>query len=72
MSFVTTDEFSVRVTKILHVLVSHGPTACLSVFDLFLTQCIMAILSKGCKPDNFELYNSLKVLRIFTYLSKNK
>ena len=37
MSFVMTDEFSVRVTK------------------------IMAILSKACKPDNFESHNSLKL-----------
>ena len=28
---------------------------------LFLTQLIMVILSKGCKPDNFELHNSLKL-----------
>ena len=27
----------------------------------FLTQSIMAILSKGCKSENFELYNSLKL-----------
>ena len=26
----------------------------LSVFDLFLTQWIMAILSKGCHPNNFK------------------
>ena len=28
---------------------------------LFLTQWIIAILSKGCKPDNFESQNSLKL-----------
>ena len=28
---------------------------------LFLTQWIMTILSKGCKPDNFEPHNSLKL-----------
>ena len=33
----------------------------ISVFYLFLTQWIMAILSKGCKPDNFESHNSLKL-----------
>ena len=33
-------------------MVSHG---------LFLTQWIMPILSKICKPDNFELHNSLKL-----------
>ena len=27
----------------------------------FLTQSIMTILSKGCKPDNFEPHNSLKL-----------
>ena len=27
----------------------------------FLTQWIIAILSKGCKPDNFEPHNSLKL-----------
>ena len=40
---------------------SHELTAYLSVFDVFLTQLIMAILSKGCKPDNFESHNSLKL-----------
>ena len=40
---------------------SHELTAYLSVFNLFLTQWIMAILSKGCKPDNFEPHNSLKL-----------
>ena len=42
----------------------HELTAYLSFFNLFLTQWIMAILSKGCKPDNFESHNSLK--RTFT------
>ena len=59
-------EFSVRVTKLLQGLVSHELTAYLSVFNLFLTQWIMAILSKGCKPDNFEPCNSLNLaLQIF-------
>ena len=41
---------------------SYGPvTAYLFVFDLFLTQWIMAILSKGCKPGNFKSRNSLKL-----------
>ena len=35
MSFVTTDEFSVRVTKLLQGLVSHELTAYLSIFNLF-------------------------------------
>ena len=47
--------------KLLQGLVSHEITAYLSVFDLFLTQWIMIILSKGCKPDNFELHNCLKL-----------
>ena len=47
--------------KLLQGLVSHELTAYLSVFNLFLTQWIMAILSKGCKPDNFEPHKSLKL-----------
>ena len=38
MSFVMTDELSVRVTKLLQGLVSHEFTAYLSVFNIFLTQ----------------------------------
>ena len=40
--------------KLLQGLVPHKLTAYLSAFDLFLTQRLMAMLSKGCKPDNFE------------------
>ena len=47
--------------KLLQGLVSHKLTACLSVFYLFLTQKIISILSKGCKPDRFESHNSLKL-----------
>ena len=47
--------------KLLQGLVSHNLTAYLFVFLPFLTQWIMAILSKGCKPDNFEPHNSLKL-----------
>ena len=47
--------------KLLQGLVSHELTAYFSVFNLFLTQWIMALLSKGCKPDNFEPHNSLKL-----------
>ena len=50
-----------RSQKLLQGLVSHELTAYLSVFNLFLTQWIMAILSKGCKPDKFEPRNSLKI-----------
>ena len=35
MSFVVTDELSVRVTKILQGLVSHEITAYLSIFNQF-------------------------------------
>ena len=45
MLFVMTDEFLVRVTKI---------TSRIGFSSL------MALLSKACKPDNFELHNSLK------------
>ena len=47
--------------NLLQGLVSHELTAYLSVFNLFLTQWIMAILSKGCKRDNSEPHNSLKL-----------
>ena len=46
--------------KLLQGLVSHELTVYLSVFNLFLTQWIMAILSKRCKTGNFEPHNSLK------------
>ena len=45
--------------KLLQGLVFHKLTVYLSVFNLFLTQWIMAILSKRCKPDNLEPHNSL-------------
>ena len=45
--------------KLRQRLVSHEHTAYFS--DLFLTHWIMAILSKGCKTDNFESYNFLKL-----------
>ena len=40
---------------------SHELTVYLSAFEQFLIQSIMAILSKGCKPENFESHNSLKL-----------
>ena len=61
VSFVTTDEFSVRVTKItsrIGVSWTHNLPFC---FWPFLTQWIMAILSKAWKPDNFGPHNSLKL-----------
>ena len=45
VSFGTTDEFSVRVTKLLQGVVSYELTAYLSVFDLFLTQWVMALMN---------------------------
>ena len=50
--------------KLLQGLVSHELTAYISVFNLFLTQWIIAVLSKGCKPDKFASHNSQK--RSFT------
>ena len=47
--------------KSLQGLVSLELTVCLSVFNLLLPQSIMAILSKECKPDNFEPHSSLKL-----------
>ena len=61
VSFVSTDEFSERVTKLLQGLVPHELTTYLFISNLFLTQWIMVILLNGCKPDNFEPYNSLKL-----------
>ena len=47
--------------RLLQELVSCELIAYPSIFNLFLTQWIMAILSKWCKPGNFESHNSLKV-----------
>ena len=46
--------------KLLQGSVSHKLTVYLSVFDLFVSQWITAILSKGCNSDNFQQHNSLK------------
>ena len=46
--------------KLFQGLVPHEFAAYLSVSDLFLTQLIMVILSKSCKPGNLESHNSLK------------
>ena len=46
--------------KLLQGLVSHELTAYPFVSDLFLTQWIMVILSKRCKPGNCESQSSLK------------
>ena len=50
-----------RSQKLLQELMSHELTTYLSAFNLFLTQWIMAILSKGWQPDSFEPHNSLKL-----------
>ena len=42
-------------------MVSHELTFYLFIFDLILTLWIMALLSKGWKPDNFESHNSIKL-----------
>ena len=48
--------------KLLQGLLSHELTAYLSIFNQFLTwRIIIAILSKGCKPDHFGPHNSLKL-----------
>ena len=46
--------------KLLQGLVSQELTAYISVFNLFLTRWIMAILLNRRKPDNFKSHNSLK------------
>ena len=53
--------FQWRLQKLLQGLVSYELTAYLPVFDLSWTQYIMAMLLKGCKPDNFKSNNSLKL-----------
>ena len=62
VSFVMTDPHW-RSQKLLQGLLSHELAAYLSAYllDLFLTQWIMVILWKECKPDNFEPYKSLKL-----------
>ena len=50
-----------RITKITSRIGVSWTHSLLFCFNLFLTKWIMAILSKGCKPDNFELQNPLKL-----------
>ena len=52
--------------KLLQGLVPPELTVYLSVFNLFLTWWTLTILSKGCKPNNFEPRKSLKLS--FTYI----
>ena len=53
------DEFSVTITKISSRIGVSWTHSLLFCFWPILTQWIMAILSKGCKPDNFESHKSL-------------
>ena len=46
--------------KITERLASLEFTAYLSIFNRSLTQLIMTVLPKVCKPENFETHNSLK------------
>ena len=45
----------------LERLVSHELPVYLSVFDIFLIEWIMAILSKGHELENSESHSSLKL-----------
>ena len=60
VSFITTDEFSIRVTKINSNIDVSWTRSFPFYFWPILTQWIMAI-SKWCKPDNFESHNFLKL-----------
>ena len=57
----SSDGVTIKIPCRVNVLLHQCLTVYLSVFDLFLTQCIMVILSGGFKPDNFESHNSLKL-----------
>ena len=61
VSFVTTDEFSVRVTNIASRISVSSNQSLSSDFDLFLTLFGMTLLSKGCKLDNVQSHKSLKL-----------
>ena len=58
VSFVTTDEFSVRLTKITEdwCLMNSQPT-----FLFFSQFKLNELQPKACKQDNFESHNSLKL-----------
>ena len=61
VSFAMTNEFSVRVTKFTSGCGLPWTHSLPFYFWPILTQWIMVILSKGCKPDNLEPHNSLKL-----------
>ena len=61
MSFITTDEISVRVRKITpRIGVSWTHSLPLNFYPI-LTHWIMAILSKGFKPHNFGWHNAIEL-----------
>ena len=62
VSFVMTDEFSVRFTKLPSRIDVSWTHSLPFYYYPILTQWIKVILPKGCKPSNFESHNSLKVL----------
>ena len=61
LSFVITDEFSVRVTKISSRIGVSWTYSLPFYFLSILTHWITAIISRRSKRDNFELYKSLKL-----------
>ena len=61
VSFVTTDEFLVRVTKITSKIGVSWTHSLPFYFQPISTKWIMIILSKECKLDKFELRNPLKL-----------
>ena len=62
VSFVMTDEFSVRITKLASRIDVSWTHSLPFYYYPILTQWIKVILPKGCKPGNFESHNSLKLL----------
>ena len=57
--------------KLLQGLVSHEPTAYLSVYDLFLTQWIMAILSYYWKDVNQTTLNHTTLWNLALWISED-
>ena len=72
VSFVTIDKFQIRVTKITSRIGDSWIHSLPVWFLLLFSRNGMAILSKVCKPDNFELHNSLNlaltILEIFVII----
>ena len=62
VSFVTTDEFSLRVTQIIsRICVSWAHSLPFYIWTYFNSMNYGRILWKECKPDNYESPNSLKL-----------